>query len=217
MSAKLLQLVNSAFFSLAARVNSIQRAVNILGIETIKALILSAKIFSQFERPGLPSVSTLWDHSLMTAMIARSIATQEDLEQNQIDEAFTAGLLHDIGQLILMDIMPGRYAKIRNSGIDAGRPIWEAEESALGTTHAEIGAYLIGIWGLSGSLVKTVAFHHCPSKSSSRSVSTLTAVHLADYAEHTSRGESGKERLDMEYLDNLGISDRLNEIVRVTL
>lgn len=217
MSAKLLQLVNSAFFSLAARVNSIQRAVNLLGLETIKALILSAKIFSQFERPALPSVSTLWDHSLMTGMIARSIATQEDLGQNRIDEAFTAGLLHDIGQLILMDIMPGKYAKIRKSGLDAGRPIWQAEESALGTTHAEVGAYLIGIWGLSGSLVETVAYHHCPSKSSSGSFGTLTAVHLADYAEHTTRGESGKEWLDIGYLEKLGISDRLNEILRVTL
>lgn len=153
----------------------------------------------------------------MTGMIARSIATQEDLGQNLIDEAFTAGLLHDIGQLILMDIMPAQYTKIRNSSIDAGLPIWEAEETALGTTHAEVGAYLIGIWGLSGSLVETVAFHHCPGKSSNRCFSTLTAVHLADYAEHTSRGESGKERLDMVYLEKLGVSDRLNEIVRVTL
>ncbi len=98
MSAKLLQLVNSAFIGLPTKVSSIVRAVNLLGLETIKTLILSIKIFSEFKRAGLPSISRLWDHSISTGMIARSIATQEDLGQNRIDEAFTAGLLHDIGK-----------------------------------------------------------------------------------------------------------------------
>ena len=108
MSAKLLQLVNSAFFGLPTQVSSTVRAVNLLGLETIKTLILTIKIFSQFDRAGLPcySISSLLDHSISTGMLARSIATQEDLKQNQIDEAFMAGLLHDIGKLILLDKLP---------------------------------------------------------------------------------------------------------------
>jgi HD-like signal output (HDOD) protein len=212
MSAKLLQLVNSSFFGLSTRVASTVRAVNLLGIETIKTLVLSVKIFSEFDRPGMPSVSTLWDHSLLTGMIARSIATQEDLAQNQIDEAFTAGLLHDIGKLILLDKLPERYTDIIQMSGDDKRPIWEAEQTVLGTSHAQVGAYLLGIWGLSGSLVEAVGYHHCPGKCWSGGFSTLTAVHLADCAEHQSRGESNRDRLDMDYLEKLGISsDRLKE------
>lgn len=211
MSAKLLQLVNSAFFGLPARVNSILRAVNLLGIETIKTLILSVKIFSQFDRPGLLSVSKLWEHSLLTGMIARSIATQEDLGQNQIDEAFTGGLLHDLGKLILLDKLPKKSAEAADLSTATGRPIWEAEQRLLGTTHAQVGAYLIGIWGLSESLVEAIAFHHCPGKCSNGSFSTLSAVHLANAAEHGDRGQSNKDRLDSDYLKKLGISGRLYE------
>ena len=211
MSAKLLQLVSSAFFGLPAKVSSIVRAVNLLGIETIKTLVLSVKIFSEFDRPGLPPISTLWDHSLATGMIARSIATQEDLEQSLIDEAFTAGLLHDTGKLILLDKLPDKYAEVLEACEATGSPVWEAEKKVLGTTHAQIGAYLMGLWGLSGSLVEAIAFHHRPGECTNSGFTTLTAVHLADCAEHDSRGESNKDRLDIEYLDKLGISDRFKE------
>ena len=209
MSAKLLQLVNSAFFGLAARVTSVMRAVNLLGAETIKALVLSAKIFSRFDRPGLDSVLGLWDHSLRTGMIARSIATQEDLAQNMIDEAFTAGLLHDTGKLILLDKLPAKWSEIRELSDAAGCPVREAEQTVLGTTHAQLGAYLMGIWGLSRSLVETIAYHHCPGKCSNGAFNTLTAVHLADCAEHASRGESNQDRLDIDYLEKLGVSGKL--------
>ncbi|MGC8492738.1 MAG: HDOD domain-containing protein [Syntrophobacteraceae bacterium] len=206
MSAKLLQLVNSSFFGLSAKVTNIHRAVSLLGTETIKTLVLSVKIFSQFDRPGLPSVSKLWEHSLSTGMIARSIAAQQGLEQNHIDEAFTASLLHDVGKLILFDKLPEKFAEASRLSADACRPIWEAEQSVFGTTHAQVGAYLIGLWGLSETLVKAIAFHHSPGKSSDLSFSPLTAVHLADAAEHGDQGEDNKDRLDIEYLEKLGIS-----------
>lgn len=215
MSAKLLQLVNSAFFGLAAKVTSTVRAVNLIGLETIKALVLSVKIFSEFDRPGMPSVSTLWDHSLLTGMIARSIATQEDLAQNQIDEAFTAGLLHDVGKLILLDKLPGKYREIIALSGETECTLWEAEQTALSTTHAHVGAYLMGIWGLSGSMVEAIAYHHFPGKCLNTVFSTLTAVHLADCAEHDSRGESNRDRLDIGYLEKLGISERIQESLTV--
>jgi putative nucleotidyltransferase with HDIG domain len=210
MSAKLLQLVNSAFFGLPVRVSSIMRAVNLLGLEIIKTLILSIKIFSQFDHPGMTSLSSLWDHSISTAMIARSIATQRDLPQNQIDEAFMAGLLHDIGKLILLDKLPEKCVAISNILRSDGCQVWEAELKVLGTTHAQVGAYLMGIWGLSESLVEAIAFHHCPGKCSNDSFGTLSVVHLANSAQHSEQGEKGMKRLDIGYLKKLGIADRLN-------
>jgi len=210
MSAKLLQLVNSSFFGLSrSKVSSIMRAVTLLGIETIKTLILSVKIFSQFDRPGLPSISGLWDHSIATAMIARRIAAQENLELNRIEEALMAGLLHDIGKLILMDKLPEKCHEVSDI-LNSGDQVWEAEQKVLGTTHAEVGAYLMGIWGLSESLVEAIAFHHCPSKCSNSSYSILSVTHLANSAEHCENGEKETRRLDMGYLEKLGIADRIS-------
>ncbi len=211
MSAKLLQLVNSAFFGLPAKAGSIHRAVNLLGIETIKALILSVNIFSQFDRPGLASVSDLWDHCFQTGMIAKKIATRENPGQEIIDEAFTAGLLHDVGKLILLDKCPEKFSEASALSSAADLPGWEAEQRVLGATHAQVGGYLMGIWGLSSSLVEAIAFHHCPAKSSNNSFCSLTLVHLADCAQHRARGEHNKGRLDIEYLNKLGVSDKLCE------
>ncbi|MGC9196423.1 MAG: HDOD domain-containing protein [Syntrophobacteraceae bacterium] len=208
MSAKLLQLVSSAFFGLPEGSKSIARAVNMLGIETIKTLVLSVNIFSQYERPGLALISKLWDHSLGTGMIAKSIARSQKLDQ---DEPFLAGLLHDVGKLILLDKLPQKYEEALNLSEASGCPLWEAEQTVLGTTHAQIGAYLMGIWGLSGTLVEAIAFHHCPGKSSNSAFTTLTAVHLADWAQHSGRAKGRKYGLDMEYLKKLGVSEKLYE------
>jgi HD-like signal output (HDOD) protein/CheY-like chemotaxis protein len=212
MSAKLLQLVNSSFFGLSTRVSSAVRAVNLLGLETIKTLILTIKIFSQLDRAGLPcySISSLLDHSISAGMLARSIAAQEDLGQNRIDEAFVAGMLHDVGKLILLDKLPEKCLEISAACNSSGCQLWEAEQKVLGTTHAQIGAYLMGIWGLSESIVEAIAFHHCPSKCSNISFGILSIIHLADSAEHCEHGEKSTRRLDLGYLEKLGIADRLS-------
>ena len=212
MSAKLLQLVNSAFFGLPTRVSNTLRAVNLLGLETIKALILAIKIFSQSDRAGLPcySISSLLDHSISTGILARRIATQEDLGQNQIDEAFMAGLLHDIGKLILLDKLPERCLEIVEFFNSSTCQLWEAEQKVLGTTHAQVGAYLMGIWGLSESIVEAIAFHHCPNMCSNSSLGVLTVIHLANAFEHGDHRKKNGERLDTDYLEKLGVADRCN-------
>lgn len=212
MSAKLLQLVNSAFFGLPEPVSSTVRAVNLLGLQTIKTLILTIKIFSQFDRAGLPcySVPSLMDHSVSMGILARSIATQEDLGQKQIDQAFMAGLLHDIGKLILLDKLPSKCLEISKAFNSSGCQLWEAEQKVLGTSHAQVGAYLMGIWGFSESIVEAIAFHHCPSKCSNSTFGILSIIHLANAFEHGDHSKENGKRLDAEYLDKLGIVDRLD-------
>ncbi|MEN6436981.1 MAG: response regulator [Syntrophobacter sp.] len=205
MSAKILQVANSAFYGHSKQVSSLVGAILFLGIETIKALILSVKVFSSFGRVRLPgfSITGLWDHSISTGMNARSIATQKDLAQGRIDEAFVAGLLHDVGKLILLDRLPEKCLEIAEVQKSSGCPIWEAEKDVLGTTHAQVGAYLMGIWGLPESIVEAIAYHHCPGKCANRGFSTLTAVHLADSLAHGETPGNSKDRLDHEYLANL--------------
>lgn len=211
MSAKLLQVANSAFFATPGEVSSIIRAVNILGLENIKSLILTIKIFTGSHPKDSPcySMSSLWSHSISVGMIARGIATQEGFPQNRIDEALMAGMLHDVGKVVLMDKLAKECREISELVKSSGCRLWEAEQKIVGTTHAQVGAYLMSLWGLSESAVEAIAFHHCPGKSANESFGTLTVIHLANAVEHGGRGGKKSDRLDVEYLEKLGISDRI--------
>ncbi len=208
MSAKILQLVNSAFFGLPRQVTSPVRAVQFLGLDTIKALVLAVKVFSMFSRTDLAdySVDDLWRHSFEAGLCARAIANMEKWGQELMDEAFMAGLLHDVGKLILADKFPAECLEVLMR-INQATRLCDVERDIFGTTHAQVGAYLLGIWGLSEPIVKTVAYHHtpcvCPTPPNS-----LAAVYLANIFER--KRPSGAEtesvpELDADYLERLGI------------
>ncbi len=214
MSAKILQLVNSAFFGHSRHVASPVRAVNLLGLETVKALILTIKIFCQYEQSNLPgfSMDAQWEHSMSTGLYAKQIAIAEDLGQDKIDEAFISGLLHDIGKLILLDRFPEKCLQILEEARSANCSLWEAEQHVIGTTHAEIGAYLLGIWGLSEPIVNAVAFHHYPIGLPHESLDTLTIVHVANtfvQRRSSKKDQDSQPGLDTAYLDRLHVEDRV--------
>ncbi|MDR3556895.1 MAG: response regulator [Syntrophobacteraceae bacterium] len=216
MSAKILQLVNSSFFGLATHISSPAKAVSLLGLETIKALVLGIKIFSGFSSSDLPcySIATLWDHSLATACLAREIARHLNLTQDEIEDSFLAGLLHDIGKLILLDRLPEACGKIAEVASSTECPVSQAEKKVLGTTHGRIGAYLLGIWGFSESVVNAVAFHHCPGECPNDALSALTAVYLANQCQgKNDPGNINKTvNFDLDYLSKSGI-DRIEELL----
>jgi putative nucleotidyltransferase with HDIG domain len=213
MSAKILQLVNSAFFGLPRHVTNPVRAVHLLGLEIVKALILSVKIFSQFSRPGLPfTLESLWKHSMSVGFFAKAIAREAGLGQETVEEAFMAGLLHDVGKLILVDKFPEKWTEMAACVKSEGCNLWEAERHVLGTSHAQIGAYLLGIWGLSESIVEAVNYHHNPDKCPNAALSTLTAVYAANMFEaHDSSDKEEKSlpEFDREYLGKLGVFEQV--------
>ncbi|MDP3450267.1 MAG: response regulator [Anaerolineaceae bacterium] len=162
MTAKMLQLVNSAYFGLAREVKDVSQAVFYLGVETIRDLSFSIHLFSQFdqgliERSGL---ANLWDHSLRVASCSRAITASTISDKKVIAGAFTAGLLHDIGKLILGTTTPSFYSSL--SDIKSDDPIQYIvhEKKEFGSTHAEIGAYLLGSWGLPQDIINAVLLHH---------------------------------------------------------
>lgn len=166
MSAKILQLVNSAFFALPRKITNLQHASVFVGIESLKALVLSIHLFSSFtedaELSGF-SITKMWNHCLITGGLARDIARAEKASGNVAEEAMIAGMLHDIGKLIMLKV-PRQYKKviklIETTGCDSA----EAEYTVMKTSHSELGAYLLGLWGLPGNVVESVAFHHNPSR-----------------------------------------------------
>ncbi len=182
MTAKMLQLVNSAFFGLRRHISDPTQAVMLLGLDTIKALTLSVHIFSQFgsSKLGGVSLTQLQEHSLAVAMLAKRIAEIEQVPQQFIDHTFTAGLLHDVGQLILATNLPEEYNQVLNLAHTQNLDLLEAERQIFTATHPEVGAYLLGIWGLPNPVVEALAFHHDPLRNLNKQFSPLTLVHIAD-------------------------------------
>jgi HD-like signal output (HDOD) protein len=216
MTAKILQVVNSAFFGLVRKISNPREAVMLLGTETIKALVLSVKIFSEFNQKKLNwfNFDALFCHSMSVSMFAQTISKKERLDQYLIGNALMAGMFHDLGKLILVTNFQKPYQKILTEARQNNRSLWALENDMFGTSHAEIGAYLMGLWGLDYPVIEAIAFHHCPGKSLANSTGLLTAVHFGDAYDRLKKGDNGSgelKQLDRGYLENLGVGHRIDD------
>jgi len=215
MTAKILQLVNSAFFGLQRPMSNPVQAVRLLGLETVQALILSRQIFGIFDPskpPGL-SLDTLWNHSVSVGAYARSLAQEERCTREVVEHAFTAGLLHDVGKLVLAVHYPELYKQTLTLIQTENITDWQAEQTVFNATHAEVGAYLLGLWGLPDGIVEALAYHHNPCRRRAHHAFTpLTAVHIAHALTHQMDAvDAGRqaEFMDLDYLAQIGLDDRL--------
>ena len=214
-----MQVVNSAFFGLVRKISNPKEAVMLLGTETIKALVLSVKIFSEFNQKKFAwfNFDDLFNHSMSVSMFTQSITKEEHLNQNLVNNSLMAGMFHDLGKLILVTNFQAPYQKLLTEARQSGQNLWDLENDFFGTSHAEIGAYLMGLWGLEYPVIEAIAYHHCPGKSLSNSTGLLTAVHFGDAFDrirnngHDQDKGNGWRQLDQGYLDNLGVADRLND------
>ncbi len=219
MTAKILQVVNSAFFGLVRKINNPKEAVMLLGTETIKALVLSVKIFSEFNQKKFAwfNFDELFNHSMSVSMFAQTISRQEHLDQTLVNNSLMAGMFHDLGKLILVTNFQEPYQKVLTEAAKTRQNLWDLEIERFGTSHAEIGAYLMGLWGLEYPVIEAIAFHHCPGKSLSNSTGLLTAVHFGDAFDRLKKdsndlnSENGLRQLDRGYLDNLGVAARITD------
>jgi len=215
MSARILQVVNSPFFGVCRRVTTPTDAVIMLGLDTVKALVLATSAFSTFDRhlPRGLSLATVRDHSVAVASLARKIIQTQTDEARASDESLIAGLLHDIGKLVLGTRQAQLYREVLSLIRMGGLPTPEAEREVFGTTHAQVGAYLLGLWGFSDTVVEAVALHHCPTESVAKEFGLLTAVHVANALEQRSHPSSHigpPSEVDTSYLADLGLAGQLS-------
>jgi len=180
MSAKILQLVNSAFFGLYKHIDSPSHAVNLLGLDTIKALVLGVEVFSKLQmKSELLSMDALFSHSMMVGTVAHKIAMELNVEKQVADDCFIAGILHDVGKLLLLVNMPEVYEQAL-AAVGPELNLHDAEKQILHVDHGVVGAYLIGLWGLPGPVVEAICFHHRLGEYREDLFSPTLAVHLAD-------------------------------------
>jgi HD-like signal output (HDOD) protein len=217
ITAKLMQLVNSAFFCLPYRVTSVRGAVSYLGLDTLKQLVLSIELFRAMQpRQAVAgfSLTEFEQHAHLTACIAARLPAAEPV----IAAGVVASVLHDAGKLVLAARLPREFEKaLAASRIDQ-RPLHVVEMEQMGTTHAEIGAYLLGLWGLSGAVVDAVCRHHRPQvpEGGAAGMDVLAITHIADgLAWEAGRDQTGEslpavaELLNHEYLAQLGVEAEL--------
>jgi HD-like signal output (HDOD) protein/ActR/RegA family two-component response regulator len=212
MTAKILQLVNSAAFGLHRPVLTPTQAVIYLGLDTMKNLALTAQIFASFEpvRLGTFSLPRLWNHSTGVAALVCRIAETERLDPRQFNEMCLAGLLHDVGQLIFAANFNDEYDRVLEAVHSGEQPLEAIEHATFGATHARVGAYLLGMWGLPNAIVEALAYHHTPAVCPTQTFSALTAVHVADAWEHALHPEPGRAAaIDRDYLQALNLTERL--------
>lgn len=202
IAAKLIQVANSALLGLRRPAATPAQAVRILGADLTQTLVLAADLFSRYDPAALRpfSIDGLWEHSRKVADLAGRIANAEQAGDLIVREAALAGLFHDIGRLIIVSQLPGPYKEVLSLMKYDGVPAAQAEWRVLGASHAEIGAYLLGLWGLADGIVEAVAWHHDPCGCHGESFSALTAVHAAEALIHGDEGASA----DDEYLARFG-------------
>src|SRR5262249_53086902 len=124
-----------------------------------------ANVFCRYDPSALKpfSLDALWAHSHFTGELAWCIANAEQANAQTVQDAALAGLLHDIGKLILAAHVPEAYRDVLARAAQEGQPLWQVERAALGATHADVGAYVLGLWGIPDPVVEAVAWHHRPS------------------------------------------------------
>jgi putative nucleotidyltransferase with HDIG domain len=214
MTAKLLQVTQSARFGVRVPVCSPTQAAMLLGAENMKTLVLALNIFAPFDRNLLQrfALDAVWEHSQQTSALAQQLAEAEQAEPHVVECASMAGLLHDAGKLILADRLPDAYAQALQRKRRDHLAIDEAERAVFGTSHAEVGAYLFHLWGLPEPLVEAVAWHHRPAECPGETFTPLTAVHVANAllqeADQPAGNIAGLSP-DAAYLDRLGLGERL--------
>jgi HD-like signal output (HDOD) protein len=174
LCAKVLQLVNSSFFGLGRRITRVHEAAVYLGLGTLKALVLSVEVFGAFDTaPAVAGfdVAKLDAHSRLVARAAADLA-----RPGSAGDGLTAGLLHDVGVLVLAAHRPDRLEPLLFESARRGASLHEVEAERYGVTHAEIGAYLLALWNLPDELVTAVSAHHAPEGGNG----TVGAVALAE-------------------------------------
>lgn len=204
MSAKILQLINSSFFGLPRSIATPAEAVALLGFNTVKDLVLSVKLFTQFEAGtvALLDLEALGCHCMRTGCLAGSIASLEGLSREFMENATTAGLLHDLGKLILASNFPEEYRNVLKRSREENLPIQEAEKLEFGAAHPEVGAYLLGLWGLPDTIVSAVALHHSPWECMLDGFQPVTAVAAADILDHAHGTGSGREKNRADFMEH---------------
>jgi len=191
-----------------------------LGLDLIKSLVLSLDVFNYKVDADLLCLDDLWTHSLQTGALAKKITTYLKLGEQLENEAFTAGVLHDIGHLIFAINLPDEYfdfvMKLKGCKDEGG--IHKLEVECFGAGHESVGAYLLGIWGVPDSIIEAVALHSHPELSLETELSALPILHIADAIQYFGGDLDvfwAKAKVNREYIQRWDLEKKIPEFISI--
>jgi HD-like signal output (HDOD) protein len=189
LTSEVLRLTNSAYLGLPRDITNPVEAVESLGLETVKALVMALKFLAEHRqlKPGYLSLEKLWLHSIRVAQLARDLILFETKDRALAAEALVAGLLHDLGKVVLAANFDDMYGRVHSLARKQPVALWDIEKEMFGASHGEIGACLVGMWNMPASVVEAAAFHHEPPLGEHQRLTPLAAVHIANVLEHEIR------------------------------
>lgn len=205
LTARILKLINSAYFGLRNPVTSIPQAVTLLGREQLQQILVGsvlAGVFKDFDITSFP-MRSFWQHSIKTAIIARQLAMQNAMIIDH-EAFFTAGLLHDIGWLVIAKVNPGSYLLVTDIARTENREITQVELEKFGVTHIDVGVALLEKWGIPGLITQCVKKHHDSEHAEPYAIETS----IVFIANRLSRIDLGSEEIQ----DSEAISEILSTI-----
>jgi HD-like signal output (HDOD) protein len=200
LTGRVLQLINSAYYCLPSKVNSLTRAIILLGINTVKNLVLSFAVFESFsQRDSFRAFSAdeFWTHSLSTAAAAKLLAAGRGVPPSEREDFFVAGLMHDIGKIPLNHLFPEAYREAAVVSRDSGRGMRFGEDARIGVDHCRVGHLIARKWQLSPALAAALSGHHAGDDGQTDAREVTDVVALADaLAHHMGSGTPGGPSLD---------------------
>ena len=161
LSARVFQLANSSIFSMRNVVSSIEKAVSVIGVDMIKSLAMSQVVVDENKKTeNVLSTKSLFDHSFQVAVVAKSLASQSSLSLDDGNQIFSAGLLHDVGKILLLNSFPEKYKTAMDTAKSRSIELADAEMEMFDATHQGVGGYMLSLWGLPANVIEAVASHH---------------------------------------------------------
>lgn len=210
MSAKILQLVNSAFFGLSRNIGSIDQAVAYLGMDVIRSLVLSQSAFRSLDRgDGAVTAGQLWRFGQAVARVAKMIVRDTTKDRVVADEVFQASMMIGIGKLILASSLPEEYAAVA-ARVAGGEDESDVERDVFSATHGEVGAFLLGLWGLSDGVVEALAYHADPGDMQVTEMQPVVALHAAAAIVRQHDGATDAD-VDEAWLARAGFGGRFDQ------
>ncbi|MEL0117419.1 MAG: response regulator [Opitutae bacterium] len=223
MTAKILKFANSGYVGLKRKISGMNDAVSYLGMDYIRSIILTIGAFGrlkQFQIDG-STLEDFWGNSLMVAEAAKAITISQTSSRTMAEESYVGGLLHACGKLILSANFPSKYVEVNKMVEEDEMPLLDAEVKIFGAHHGQVGAFILGLWGLAGPIVEAVHWYRNPSNSIPVDFQPLTSVHVAsslifepdDEEEDlpSDRGLFNNAELDKDYLEKISLLNRLED------
>ncbi|MBE0534112.1 MAG: HDOD domain-containing protein [Phycisphaerae bacterium] len=213
MSAKILQLVNSAFYGSGSKIADPVHAVVYLGLKTVEALVLTSGIFSKLPEKRMQefSVDALQEHCCRVGSLAKTICKSRQMTQEDMDMASMAGILHDTGKIVFISRFPKELTEAIRLSRHRQVPLYEVERELLDVTHAELGGGLLDLWGLPNTIIEAATYHHEYPDSLDDGFSVISAVRIANMIDHElccGLADGFAPPLEAALLEKLGVADQ---------